>query len=131
MRHFLLAEAAGSHGVAPAIAAAIAVAANGDPVAKPRAGDRALHAFRAAGAVPVTWALRHVEGAGVGGDQVRARLAFTLESIGIAEAAGLNFLGRDVERWDGRTPGGKTTCMNQLRTRSPGNLLEFGRLEIV
>src|ERR1700746_3863423 len=128
---FLLPEAAGSYSVAAAHAAHIAVAAGRDAIAESRAGNGALHPLRAARAVSVAWALRHIERSRGSGHQVCARLAFSLESIRIAKAASLHFLDRSIQGRRRRTTRRKLTGMNQLRTRATRDFLQLRWLEIV
>src|SRR5450432_1275408 len=77
-----------------------------DAVAKTSAGNRALDSFCSARAIALTSTLRQIKRSQAGSLQMSVGLAFALQSIGSAEAAGLHFLDRRIHcGWSGTAEG--------------------------
>src|ERR1700683_3204111 len=126
MHNLLSSESAGRD--SSSVAAAVAFTSGRNAVAEIRAGYSAFNPFRSARSVALSRTSGHIKGTGLRGIKLGAFLACALQTVGIAEASGLDFLHRGVHRWRDRTPR-EISRMQELGARSSGSHLELGSSE--
>src|SRR4029077_20598597 len=125
----LCSEAA--RGDALAIAAAVAFSGSGYSITKICAGDRAFDSFCAAGAIALSGARGHVKRSERCCIKLRALLAGAGQSVGISEAAGLNFFDRSVHGRSLRAARTEVASVNELGTSAAHRHLDLRRRELI